>query len=395
MRPEPPASFRPSLVERTGVARLLSHTFRMAVRNLERKPWQAVSTTAGLALATAILVVPNAFLDGVDRVLDYQWDVLERDDLWLGLEEPSSAKVQHLFEELPGVRGVEAVRETPVRLNFGSRHRQVPVQGLPADGLQERVVDAASRQIHLPPEGIVISARLARSLGVRVGDSLIMESLEGKHVVRAVPLVGLAEDFSGIAAYMDLHALNRLLDEGDVITGGALIIDSARRSEFLRTLKGIPRVSWVAVKKSMRDNFRNTTAASIGLIQSIYLVFATIMAFGVVYNSARISLAERARELATLRVLGFSRREVGGVLVTELVILALIAAPAGLLLGSGFAAGIISTVNTETVRLPLVLTLHNYAYAVLVVSAAAAISAFFVLRNLNQLNLISVLKAPE
>jgi putative ABC transport system permease protein len=131
------------------------------------------------------------------------------------------------------------------------------------------------------------------------------------------------------------------------------------------------------------------------LIQTIYLAFATIVAFGVVYNNARISLAERARELATLRVVGFSQREVGGVLVTELVILALIAVPLGLLLGTGFATGIVKMVNTETVRLPLVLTSRNYATAALIVTVASALSAILVLRNLKHLNLVSVLKAPE
>jgi putative ABC transport system permease protein len=127
----------------------------------------------------------------------------------------------------------------------------------------------------------------------------------------------------------------------------------------------------------------------------IYLTFATVVAFGVVYNNARISLAERARELATLRVIGFSRREVGAVLVTELVILALLAVPLGLLLGTGFATVIVKTVNTETVRLPLVLTSSNYAFAVTVVVVASTFSALVVLRRLGQLDLVGALKAPE
>ena len=213
--------------------------------------------------------------------------------------------------------------------------------------------------------------------------------------MRAVPLLGLAGDFAGISAYMDRRALNQLLGEGDIITGADFTLDGAKRGEFLRALKGIPRVSWVAVKNSLRENFRKTTAASIGLIQGIYLVFAIVVAFGVVYNNARISLAERSRELATLRVIGFSQREVGSVLVTELVILAIMAVPFGLLLGSGFAMVIVGSVNTETVRLPLILSAGNYAFAVAVVTVASTLSALFVLRKLNQLNLVSALKAPE
>jgi len=210
-----------------------------------------------------------------------------------------------------------------------------------------------------------------------------------------VPLIGLAEDFAGITAYMEIHALNRLMEEGDMITGASFSVDGARRAEFLHALKQIPRVSWVAIKESLRENFRETTAASIGMVQTMYLIFAMVVAFGVVYNNARISLAERARELATLRVIGFSKREVGTVLITELVLLALAAVPLGLLLGTGLAAGIVQQVNTETVRLPLVLTLHNYAFAVLVVTVGSFLSALVVLRKLSQLDLVGALKAPE
>jgi len=232
-------------------------------------------------------------------------------------------------------------------------------------------------------------------LQAKPGDEIQVEALEGKRTTGTVRLAGLAEDFAGMAAYMDIHALNRLLEEGDIITGASFTVDQSRRPEFMRALKDIPRVSWVAIKNSLRENFRKTTAASIGLIQKIYMAFAMVVAFGVVYNNARISLAERARELATLRVVGFSRREVGTVLVTELVILAMLAVPLGLLIGTGFATGILRAVNTETVRLPLVLTASNYAFAVLVVTIASTFSAVLVLRKLSQLNLVGALKAPE
>jgi putative ABC transport system permease protein len=395
MRPEPPANYRPALVERTGVARFLSHTFRIAVRNIERKPSQAFFTVAGLALATGILIVPNAFRDGVNQVLNFQWDIVQRQDLSVGLVEPDSNRVRHQFESLPGVIHVEPLRGAYVRLSHGHNRRQLAIQGFPQRGLHNRVVDSASRRIVLPPDGLVISSKLAQGLGARIGDQLLVEVLEGKRPKKLVTLVELAEDFSGVAAYMEIGALNGLLGDGDLISAATFTIDSARRHEFLHALKEIPRISWVAIKESLRENFRQTTAASIGLIQKIYMTFATIVAFGVVYNNARISLAERARELATLRVIGFSRREVGAVLITELVILALVAVPLGLLLGTGFATGILRAVNTETVRLPLILTASNYAFAVLVVTVASAVSAFVVLRLLGQLNLVGALKAPE
>ncbi len=395
MRPEPPVSYRPALVERTGIAHFLSHTFRIAIRNLERKPLQAFFTVTGLALATGILIVPNCFRDGVQSILVFQWDVIQRQDIGVGLVEPANAEVCHLFEQLPGALTVEPFRRVAVRIRFGHRHRQLMIQGLPAEGLHNRVIDAATHQIELPENGLVLSAKLAEVLGARLGDELLVETLEGKRITRLVPLIGLAEDFAGVAAYMNMEGLNRMLEEGDVMSGASFTVDAAHRAEFLRALKNIPRLSWVAIKESLRANFRQSTAASINLIQSIYLTFAVVVAFGVVYNNSRNSLAERSRELATLRVIGFSRREVGGVLITELVILALIAVPLGLLLGTGFATMILRAINTETVRVPLVLTAHNYAFAVMVVTVGSTVSALFVLRKLHHLNLVGVLKAPE
>lgn len=395
MRPAPPANYRPALIERIGIGRFLSHTFRIAVRNIQRKPAQALLTITGLALATGILIVPNSIRDGVTEVMDFQWDVVQRQTLGIGLVEPSSDTVGHLLGHLPGVVAVEPIRSAFVRIGYGHKRRQLLVQGLPPSSLLNRVLGKDGRQIQLPPSGLVVSAKTAEVLGAAVGDLLTVEVLEGKRPTRAVPLAGLAEDFAGMAAYMDIHALNRLLGEGDIITGAGFTIDAAHQDAFLLALKQIPRVSWVAIKNSLRENFRQTTAANIGMLQSIYLFFALVVAFGVVYNNARISLAERARELATLRVIGFSKREVGTVLVTELVLLALAAVPLGLLLGTGFATGIIGQVNTETVRLPLILSADNYAFAVLVIVVASTISALVVLRKLSQLDLVGALKAPE
>lgn len=395
MRPEPPADYRPALVERTGLARWLSHTFRIAVRNIERRPMQALFTVAGLALATGILIVPNAFRDSVAYVLDYQWDTMQRQDLSVGLVEPAHVAVTHSFRRLPGVKTMEPFRSVFVRLRHGPRQRQLPLQGQLADAWHNRVIGPDHRRLPLPPWGVVLSAKLAEVLDARPGDRLVIEVLEGRRPTVVAPLVGLAEDLAGVAAYMELGALNRLLGEGDRVTGASFCVDPLRRADFLRALKDLPRVSWVAIKESLRENFRRTTAASISLFQKVYLVLAIIVSFGVVYNNARISLAERARELATLRVIGFSRREVGGVLLTELSVLGALALPLGLVIGTGFATAIVTAVNTETVRVPVVLTPSNYAFAALAVLVASAGSALVVLRRLNRIDLVSALKAPE
>jgi len=395
MRPEPPASFRPAFFERMGVARWFGVSFRMSLRNIERKPVQALLSCAALALATGILVIPNSFRDGIHHILDFQWDVSQRQTVTLSLVEPGPLRALADFRALPGVVHAEPFRSVAAELRAGSRSRRIGVSGMPADGHLARVIDANDHRITLPPKGMVLSKALADGLAVKLGDTVVVRVLQGERPERNVPVTGLAEDFAGVAAYMDMEALNRLLGEGDRINGARLTVAAGRWNEFLTAVKNTPQSAGVVVKEAVRASFRKTTAESIGLIQMIYLTFATAVAFGIVYNSARISLSERARELATLRVLGFTRGEVGGVLVGELVILTLVALPVGLVLGSFLAKSILDSVNTETVRLPLILTPANYAFAVLVVATATAISATLACRRLNQLDLVGALKAVD
>jgi putative ABC transport system permease protein len=395
MRPEPPARFRRAVLERAGVGHWFSASFRMAMRNIERRPVRSALTCLALALATGILIVPNAFRDGVAYVIDFQWDVVQRQTVTLSLVEPGPARALADFEHIPGVVHAEPFRFVPVELIAGPIQRRLLLQGLPSRGTLSRVIDARPEQLTLPPRGIIMSAKLASVLHVKPGDEVIAHTLEGEERAVSVPVVGLAEDFAGMAAYMEIHALNRLMLEGDQITGAHLVVDGAHWRDFTAAVKRTPKVAGCVIKNSLREGFRQTTAQSIGLLQKMYLMFATIVAFGIIYNSARISLSERSRELATLRVLGFTRGEVGAVLVGELVVLTAIALPFGLVLGSGFARQIINMVNTETVRLPLVLTAANYAFAVLVVAVASALSALFAARKLADIDLVSALKAVE
>jgi putative ABC transport system permease protein len=395
MRPEPPTRYRPALVERLRFGRALPASVRMMLRNIERRPWRALLTSAALALATGILVVPSAFRDGINYVMDYQWDIIQRQTAFVALIEGAPARALSDLRHLPGVILAEPVRNAPVEIRNGSRMRRLNVQGLHQHSVLNRVIDANDREILLPAHGLVLSSKLAEVLGVTAGDEVNLRVLDGKRAELRVRIAGLSEDFAGTAAFMELDALNRLLGEGDLINGAYLSVAAGSWREFLRELKQIPQTASLLVKDSIRNSFRKTTAESIGLIQRLYLAFATVVAFGIVYNSARISLSERQRELATLRVIGFTRGEVAVVLVGELALLTLVALPAGLLIGSFFAAGIIQTVNNEFIRLPLILTSFNFAFAVLVVSVASVASAILACRKLDGLDLVGVLKARD
>ena len=240
-----------------------------------------------------------------------------------------------------------------------------------------------------------MSAKLAEVIGARIGEEVQIEVLEGRRPTLNVPIRALLTDFAGVAAYMDISALRRLMEEGDTINGAYISLDHKRWDEFMRELKDTPQAAIVMVKRDQLSAFRDTTGQSIGILRKLYFVLATIVAFGVVYNSARIALSERSRELATLRVVGFSLNEVRGVLVGELAILVIAALPAGLLFGRGLALFIMSSFSTETVRLPIVITSSTYSIAILVVLTASVLSFALVSRMIGKLDMVGVLKARD
>ncbi len=395
MRPEPPAEFKPSLLERIGLAQLASPAFRMALRNLERRPWQAAFTSLGLALATGIPIVPGAMRDGIDYLLSYEWDLARRQTVTLSLIEPGSASALSDMRNLPGVISAEPFRAVPARLRFGHRSRRLGVTGLPRDAMLVRLLDANAHAIELPPDGLLMSAKLAEILGAKPGDTIRLEVQEGRRPVREAILAGTITDYSGVSAYMEIDALRRLMREGGTVSGAQLTVDTNRWAEFLAKVKEAPRIANVGIKEAVRASFRKSTGDMIGMITTIYFTFAIIVSFGVVYNSARIALSERSRDLATLRVIGFTHREVAAVLIGELALLTLAALPLGLLIGSGLAKMIIATASSESVRLPLVLTAKSYAWAVIVVLLSSSLSFALVSRRIHHLDLLGVLKAKE
>lgn len=395
MRPEPPTDFKPSVLERMGLTRWFTPTFRMALRNIERRPWQSAFTVAGLSLATGLMVLPGSMEDSIDHLLTYQWNDVQRQDVIAFLVEPGSGSALHDLTHLPGVTYAEPIRAVQSRIQYGHHVRKLAITGLPKGSTLNRLLDAQGRRIELPDEGIVMSDKLAEILGVRLGQEVQVSVLEGRRPRLSVPVRGLMEDFTGVSAYMDLDALRRLMKEGPSINGAYMSVDKNQWTAFMTEVKATPRIAVTMVKKDQLAAFRNTTGESIGIIRRLYLTLAVIVAFGVVYNSARIALSERGRDLATLRVVGFTQREVGSVLLGELTLLVLVALPLGLLFGRGLATFIIAAISTETVRLPLVISGKTFSVAVLVVISAAGACFWLVGRMLRKLDMVGVLKARD
>jgi putative ABC transport system permease protein len=396
MQPEPPAAYRATIAERLGLQQFLAPAARMILRQLERRPLRATLSVFGIALAVAVLILGNFMVDALNYVMDSQFQFAERQDMSVGFVEPTSARALFEVAALPGVSRCEPMRVVPVRLRAGHRSRRLGIMGIDPNGSLFRVMDVKRRVVPLPDQGLVLSAKLAELLDVHAGDRLTVEVLEGARPIRELAVSALVDDFAGISAYMDVQAVRRVMHEGDVVTGAFLAVDSTYRDELYHALKRTPRIASVTLTMATLRTFQQTIAENLLRMRAFNIIFATVIAFGVVYNSARIALSERSRELATLRVLGFTRAEISFILLGELALLLLVAIPFGLVLGYGLAALVIwIAYDTELFRIPLVVSHWTYAFAATVTLIAAMISSLVVRRILDRLDLVAVLKSKE
>ena len=395
MRPEPPADFQPTVVERLGLQRLFSQTARMVLRQLERQPVRAGLSVLGIAMGVSVLVLGRFMNDALDYLIDFQFFIAQRQDITLTFVEPTSSSVMHEVNQLPGVFAGEPLRSVHVYIRHRHREKRTAITGLPPHRQLQRLLDANEQEVSLPPDGMIVSDKLAQLLDAKPGDWLTVDVREGERPTKRIRLMGLIHDYSGTNAYMRLDALNRLMREGDSISGVHVKVDKRYLPQLYDELKRTPRVAGVMVKEATLQGFNDTIKENQLRMQFFNVMFAMVICFGVIYNTARISLSERSRELATLRVIGFTRMEISAILLGELMVLTLLALPVGMAIGYGLAALMVSAFETDLYRLPLVVQPATFAFAAIVTIIASVVSGLIVRRKLDELDLVAVLKAKE
>lgn len=392
MRPEPPASFHevaPLIADR------LSLPTRMALRNVLRFPIRSGLTVLGIALALADIVASVFAFDSIDRMIEVGFFMSQRFEVMLTFTEPQPARIAFETARLPGVLAAEPFRSVGVTLRHGPRSERTLLTGLIADGELRRVVDPALRTIAIPPHGVLVSPKLAELLDAAPGDVLEVEVLEGKRRRLSLPIAGTAEEYIGTPAYAELSELARAIGEPDTVSGAYLLTDPKESAKLFARLKESPTVATVTVKSATVKSFRDTMAQSMDIMIFFYIGFGLIISLGVLYNSARIALAERSRDLALLRAIGFTRAEVSGVLFVELALLTIAALPLGCALGYGWAWAIVAAFKNNMFIIPLVIERATYGMGVATVLAALLLAGGVVYGRVGRIDLVSGLKAPE
>jgi putative ABC transport system permease protein len=395
MRPEAPARFKPGPLERLGLQRYMPLTMRIVMRNLERNPVKAMLSILGLALAVALMITGQYTFDALNEIIRVQYRTAQRDDVTVAFNEARDVSVAHNLASLPGVLRVEPFHNAAVEMRFRHRSKKTAIIGLGASRELRLVLDEREKPVDLPREGIVLTKKLAQILGTAAGDVLTVELLQGQRRTVAIPIAAIVDEPIGIFSYMDSAALAKAAGEPETATGAFLAVDPARSAALYRMLKTVPAIRSVSLREATLQSFLSTVAENMRVNTIVLVAFACVIAAGVVYNSARIALSEHAIELASLRILGFTRAEVGRMLLGEQSLLTLAAIPLGCLIGYALSALLSDLLSQELFRIPLVVSGRTFLLSIGIVLLSAAVSGYLVWRKVQKLDLIEVLKTRE
>jgi putative ABC transport system permease protein len=394
MQPAVPGNFRLTILERMGAARHLSQPTRMIFRNLERRPLKALLSIVGVSLSGGILVMGGFWSDAVDYMVNFQFKQAQRDDLMVVFNDAVSGKALYSLTSIPGVTYAEPFRSAAVRLRSGNRTYRTSIQGLEDHGELRRVLDRTGKAVPLPESGLLLTDYLARVLAVQPGEMVTVEVMEGRRGVYSVPMTGVVSEYIGVSAYMRRDALNRLLREGGSASGAYLAADMTQAPTIYAKLREMPRVAATTARRRMLESFYETMARQMLTFALFNTILAATIAVGVVYNTARIAFSERSRELASLRVLGYTRGEISYILLGELAVIVFLAIPLGCWMGRQLCE-LAASAQNDLFRIPMIVEPSTYAFSAIVVLIAATLSGLLVRRKLDHMDLVEVLKTRE
>jgi putative ABC transport system permease protein len=395
MRPPAPLSYRRTLLDRIRLDRVLGPSAMIVVREIRRRPFRFMMSTLGIAMGIAIFVMGRFSSDSFDHLMTNVFPREHQEDLTVNVGVPIPARAMHELEAIPGVELVEGQRIVPVRFHASARWRDSMVIGMPVKPALRQLLDDGRVPIELPAEGLVMTAKLAELLELRVGDRVDVDLLEGDFSKRSLPIAGLIDEAFGLQAYARADWLARVLGEQPRVSTILLRVDPLRSADVRSRLKEFPGVLGVTSTDHVIQRYREQTGESMLVMTLILTLSAAAISIGVVYNNARIALSLRSRDLATLRVLGFTRVEISTMLLGELGAQVLLGVPLGLWIGTMWSRVFAAGIDVETMRFSVHIAARTYVEAAVIALVSGLVSALLVRRKLDHLDLVAVLKSSE
>lgn len=396
MVPPSPELYHKSLVDNANIKNWLDQPTRIALRQIIRKPLRALFTVIGISFAVGLMVMALQWVDAIKYLGTSYFNDAQRQDMTMAFYQNQQQETLLQVKRLPGVIEAEPLRYVSVEFINGTKSHRGVITGIPSDATLQPIYDAEkSRLVVLPEGGIVIGTLLAEKLRVKVGDRVHVIFLTKNNLQAEFPVVGIFDTFLGMPAYVSLKSLNRVLGEEGQYAMLNLIVDPMHYGPLYRKIKDTPAITAVTSKNASLEAFNNTVAESMLVLILVFVILSSILVFGVTYNMIRIALSERGRELATLRVLGFTKGETSYILLCEVGLLTLLGLGLGCIVGWGITHTMGYAMETELFRIPVMIYPNTYSYAVLITILASVVSAVFVVKRIHKLDLIEVLKTKE
>jgi len=395
MQPPAPPAFRKTVLDRLMALVRLRQTTIMVLRSLIRWPIRSALTAFGLGSATASIIASGFMGDALDYIVDQAFNQSYRQDAMVLFAEDQPDTALTDLSRLPGVMQAEPQQFHAATLRHGPREKRISIEARPPAAELSRVIGADGLPIDPPPGGILLSDRLAAQLDVGVGGEIEVDFLTGRRETLTMTVAGIVEQYFGLGAYVEIGYLDSRFRRGPQVSVGNVLLDEADLPALHAALQDTPVLSGLILMNENRQAFEDTISQNVIVVNAVYASIAILITVGVAYNGARIQLSERARELASLRILGFSRWEVSTVLVGEIMLLALIAQPIGWALGAWIAHALASGFTSDLYAIPLVLKPASFAWASLVVLTASLVSVMLVRRRIDRMDLVAVMKTRE
>lgn len=395
LAPPAPTSFgRLGALVESAASRLDGKT-RMVARRIARFPRRSATTVLGIAMSLALLVTSQHFQLSIDQIIDVTFGRAQRMDVIVTFPEPKDDTILRDLARLPGVLAVEPVRTTDVFLEAGNRRERNSLVGVPPGAKLNRVLDEDLNAVKPRPDGLTLPQLTAGKLGVRTGDIVRVTATDGHRASADLPVVAIVKPYLAASAYIELDSMGRMLREPGRVTAAYLLVDGRYKDSFSARAKELPAIMSVSFVDNVRDSVSRLLNQGSGFFATMFIVFSSLMAAGVAFSSARVTLAEQERDLATLRVLGFGRREASYVLLAELGALLLVALPLGCLFGMALSRWLMAQFQTELFMFPYVTNTLVYGKSVLFVAAAVIGATLFVRHGVDRLDLVGVLKSRD
>lgn len=397
MRPESPRAGHKTMVENIRfIWRRLSFSWKMIARNISRNKFRAALNIFGVMVSCGLLIMGYFTMDALDFMLNYQFSVTQREDVKVSFFQELGKSALYDVARMDYVERAEPLLQYPFTIRSDWREKDIPIVGLPRNAQLQVLTDDKHRPVDIGDQGLILSERVAEQLGVRPGDTVELKPLMGRITDTTMMVVSkVVTQYLGVSAYMNIEALSRILDEPFATNAVLVRTETGKEEELTLDLKDVPAVAAADIKMESYENLVNTLAKNMAVINTMLIFFSGVISFAIIYNVTTVALAERQRELASLRVLGFTRNEVGRIMYNENFMLGFFGILLGVPFGIGLSLILVQFYDNDLYRFPFHIDRETFVVAIVATLVFIGLANLAVRRKIHTLDLVEVLKARE